>query len=137
MGFRTQVVAPRPRSSSASSRTKRILEQRQTKTLPLTLQASLPQMKTKVIKRKFEDQVDNRTTLDEDTTAHATAHAVTPATQQHGGAVAAAGRVQPPLPPNTASSPAPSPGGKGATSKRAAGRAGVLGRMLGPKADAD
>ncbi len=49
-------------------------------------------MKTKVIKHKFEDQEDTRTTQDEDAAADAAADAVTPATPPHGGAAAAAGR---------------------------------------------
>ncbi len=94
-------------------------------------------MKTKVIKHKFKDQEGTRTQPDEDSAADAAADAVTPATLQHGGAVASAGRVEPPQAPSTASSPVPSPGGKGTASKRAAGQAGVVGRMLGPKADAN
>ena len=78
-------------------------------------------MKTKVIKRKFKDQEDTRTTPDEDAAADAAADAVTPATPPHGGAAAAAGRVELPLAPSTASGPAPSPGGMDAASKRAAG----------------
>ncbi len=71
----------RSKSSRAISRTKRILEQRWTRTLPPTL---LP-MKTKIIKRKFEDQEDTRTTPDEDATADAAADAVNPSTPPHGG----------------------------------------------------
>jgi hypothetical protein len=78
-------------------------------------------MKTEVIKRKFETQEDTGTTQDEDATAYADANAVTPATPPHGGAAAAACRVEPPLAPSTASGPARSPGGMGAASKRAAG----------------
>ncbi len=59
-------------------------------------------MKTKVIKRKFEDQEDTGTTPDEDAAADAAADAVTPATPPHWGAAAAAGRVEPPLAPSTA-----------------------------------
>jgi len=69
-------------------------------------------MKTKIIKSKFEDQEDTRM-LDEDTATDATADAVTPSTPPHGGAAAAAGRVEPPQAPSTASGPAPSPGGMG------------------------
>ncbi len=89
-------------------------------------------MKTKVIKHKFEDQEDTGTTPDED--GGGGGDAVTPATPTHWGSAAATGRVEPPLAPSTASGPAPSPGGIGAASKRAAGGGG---RMLGPKADAD
>ena len=78
-------------------------------------------MKTKVIKRKFEDQEDTGTTPDEDAAADAAADAVTPDTPPHGGAAAAAGRVEPPLVPSTASGPAPSLGGMGAASKQAEG----------------
>jgi hypothetical protein len=46
-------------------------------------------MKTKVIKRKFEDQEDTRTMQDEDAAADAAADAVISATQPHGGAAAA------------------------------------------------
>ncbi len=81
----------------------------------------LLQMKTKVIKRKFEDQEDTRTTPDEDADADAAADAATPATQPHGGAAATVGRVEPPQAPSTASGSAPSPGGMGAASKRVAG----------------
>ena len=116
--------------SSASSRTKRIPEQHRTRT-PLQ---TLLLMKTKVIKHKFEDQEDTRTTQDEDAAADAAADAVTPATPPHGGAAAAAGRVAPPPAPSTASDPAPRPGGIGAANKRAAG---VVGSMLGHNADAD
>jgi hypothetical protein len=107
--------------------------------------------KTKIVKRKFEDQEDTGTMPDEDTAANtaadedhghqaqvrgprgdqedtrttldddAAADAVIPATPQHWGRAAAAGRVEPPQAPSTASSPAPSPRGKGAASKRAAG----------------
>ena len=90
-------------------------------------------MKTKVIKRKFEDQEDTGTTPDEDAAA-AAADAFTPATPPHGGAAAAAGRVELPPAPSTASGPVPSPG---AWALRASGRHGVVGRMQGPKADAD
>ncbi len=95
MGIRTPAFAQRPR-------TKRIPEQRRTRTQPPMLPASLLPMKTKVIKRKFKDREDTRTTLDEDAAADAAANAVTPATPQHGGAVAAAGRVEPPQAPSTA-----------------------------------
>ncbi len=54
---------------------------------------------------------------DKDATAEAAADAATPAFPQYGGAAAAAGGVEPPQAPSTASSPAPraapSPGGKG------------------------
>jgi hypothetical protein len=115
IGFRAPDFATRPRSSRASSRTKRIPEQRRTRTLLPTLQ----QMKTKVTvtKSKFEDQEDSRTTQDEDAAANAAADAVIPAIPPHGGA----------------STACPPPGGKGTASKRAAGGGG---RMLGPKADA-
>jgi hypothetical protein len=47
-------------------------------------------MKTKVIKRKFEDQEDTRTTQDEDAAADAAANAVIPdTTLPHWGAEAA------------------------------------------------
>ncbi len=78
-------------------------------------------MKTKIIKHKFEDQEDTRTTPDEDAATNAAADAVTPSTLPHWGAAASACRVEPPLAPSTASGPAPSPGGMGAASKRAAG----------------
>ncbi len=78
-------------------------------------------MKTEIIKRKFEDQEDTRTTPDEDAATDAAADAVTPSTPPHGGAAAAVGRVEPPQAPSTASGPAPSPGGMGAASKLAAG----------------
>ncbi len=45
----------------------------------------------------------------QDAAADAAADAATPATPLHGGAAAAAGRVEPPPAPSTASSPAPSP----------------------------
>ncbi len=79
--------------------------------------------KTKVVERKLEDQEDTRTTPDRDKDAatDAAADAATPATLQHGGAAAATGGVKPPLAPSTASSPAPSHGGKGAATTRAAG----------------
>ena len=89
-------------------------------------------MKTKVIKRKFEDQEDTGTTLDED--AAAAADAVTPATPPHGA-------QQPPpagwslhWPPAL---PVVLPPALGAWALRASGRLGVVGRMLGPKAVAD
>jgi hypothetical protein len=74
---------------------------------------------------------------DKDATADAADNAVTPITQQHGKAIPATGRVGHPPAPSTASSPASSPGGKNAASKRVAGRAGGVGRMLGAEADAD
>ncbi len=85
--------------SSASSRTKRILEQRLTRTPPRTLLL----MKTKIIKGKFEDQEDTRTTQDEDAATDAAANAIPPFTPPHWGAAAAAGRVEPPTAPSTAS----------------------------------
>ncbi len=42
-------------------------------------------MKTKIIKCKFEDQEDTRTTPDEDAAANAAADAVNPSTLPHGG----------------------------------------------------
>jgi hypothetical protein len=45
--------------------------------------------KTKVVKRKFEDQEDARTTQGEDAAADAAADTVIPATPPHGGAAAA------------------------------------------------
>ncbi len=75
--------------------------------------------KTKVVKRKLEDQEDTRTTPDKDAAADASES--TPATPPHGGWAAAASGVEPPLALSTASSPAPSPGGKDAASKRPAG----------------
>ncbi len=51
---------------------------------------------------------------------------------QHVGAAYAAGRVEPPQAPSTASSPA-----LGARALLASGRQGVVGRMPGPKADTD
>ncbi len=76
-------------------RTKRIQEQHRSRTQLLTLQASLQQVKTKVVKHKFRDQEDTRTLPDEDSATDAAADAVNPATLQHGGAVASAGRVEP------------------------------------------
>ncbi len=69
-----------------------------------TQEPTLLLIKTKVIKSKFEDQKDTGTMQDED--ADAATDAVTPATQpptSHGGAAAAAGRVEPPPAPSTAS----------------------------------
>ncbi len=92
----------------------------------------MPQDQHKLVfKRKFEDQKDTGATPDEDAAADAAADAATPTTPQHKGAAAAAGRVEPPAAPSTASSPAPALGA------RASGWHGVIGRMLGPKADAD
>ena len=88
-----------------------------------------------VVKCKFEDQEETRAAPDEDAAADAAANAATPTILPHGGAAAAAGRVEPPAAPITASSPAPSPGGTQAL-PRASGWHGVAGRMLGPKADA-
>ncbi len=94
----------------------------------------MPQDQHKVVKRKFEDQKDTGATQDEDAAADAAADAATPTTPPHGGA-AAAGRVEPPLalqlPPAL---PVALPPALGA---RASGWHGVVGRMLGPKADAD
>ena len=73
----------------------------------------MPRDQHKVVKCKFKDQKETRATPDEDAAAVAAANAATPTTQQHWGAAAAAGRVDPPAAPITASSPAPSPGGKG------------------------
>jgi hypothetical protein len=88
-------------------------------------------MKTKVITHKFKGQEDTRIMQDEAAAADAAADAVTPATPPHGGAAAAAGKVELPPASSTASGSAP-PGGMGAASVQ-----GVVGRMLGPKADAD
>jgi hypothetical protein len=100
----------------------------------LTLQL----MKTKVIQRKFEDQdsEDTRTMPDEDAAADAAADAVIPATQPNGGAAAAASRVKPHWPPAL---PIVLPPALGARAHRlqARGLQGVVGRMLGPNADAD
>jgi hypothetical protein len=88
-------------------------------------------MKTKVmIKHKFEDQEDTITTQDKDAAADAAADAVIPATQPHGGAAAAVGRVERPL-------PVVLPPALGARALQASGLQGVVGRMLGPQADAD
>ena len=74
----------------------------------------MPQDQHKVVKCKFKDQEETRATPDEDATADAAANAAAPTIPQHGGAAAAAGRVEPPAAPITAStSPAPSPGGTG------------------------
>ncbi len=73
----------------------------------------MPQDQHKVVKCKFEDQEETRATPDEDAAAYAAVNAATPTTPPHGVAAAAAGRVEPPAAPITASSPAPSPGGKG------------------------
>ncbi len=59
MGFRKRC----PRTKVVEW-TKRIPELRQTRTLQLTMQASLLQMKSKVIKRNLEDQEDTRATPD-------------------------------------------------------------------------
>ncbi len=84
-------------------------------------------MKTKGIKFKFEDQEDTRITLDEDAAADA--------------AAGLTGAQQPPpagwslyWPPAL---PVVLPPALGAWALRASGRQGVVGRMLGPKADAD
>ncbi len=58
---------------------------------------------------------------DKEAAADAAANAATPTTPQHRGEAAAAGVMEPPLAPSTASSPAPSPGSKGAASKLTAG----------------
>ncbi len=79
-------------------------------------------MKTKVIKSKVKDQKDTGTTPDKDAAADAAADAVNPATLPHGGAAVAAGRVEPPLAPSTASGPAPSPGWGHGRCEQAGGR---------------
>jgi hypothetical protein len=86
---------------------------------------------TKVVKRKFEDQEDTRTTHDEDAAVDASAATATPATLPHGVAAAGGGGVVPPA------LPVALPPAQGARELRESGRQGVVGRMLGPKADAD
>jgi hypothetical protein len=90
-------------------------------------------MKTKIIKRKFEDQENTRTTPDEDAAADAAADAVNPSTPPHGGrssrsrhCPAGWSLYRPVLPPALR-----------AWALRASGWLGVVGRMLGPKADAE
>ena len=73
----------------------------------------LPQDQHKVIKCKFKDQEETRATPDEDAAANAAANAAAPTIPPHGSAASAAGRVEPPAAPITASSPATSPGGTG------------------------
>ena len=93
----------------------------------------MPQDQHKVVKCKFKDQEETRATPDEDVAANAAAPTIPP----HGSAASAAGRVEPPAAPITASSPAGGlPQALGALA-RASGWHGVAGRMLGPKADAD
>ena len=70
----------------------------------------LPQDQHKVVKCKFKDQEETRATPDKDAAADAAANAATPTIQQHWSVAAAAGRVEPPAAPITASSPSPSPG---------------------------
>ncbi len=77
--------------------------------------------------RGYRSHTVTGATRDKDAAADADADAATPTTQPHGGAAAAAGSVEPQqaLPP--------------ALGARASGRQGVtvVGRMLGPKADAN
>ena len=72
----------------------------------------MPQDQHKVVKCKFKDQEEIRATPDEDA-ADAAANAAAPTIPPHGSAASAAGRVEPPAAPITASSPATSPGGTG------------------------
>jgi hypothetical protein len=79
----------------------------------------LPQDQHKVVKSTFEDQ--KRIPEQRLTRMQAPTQVVgdtIPTAQQHWGAAAAGGWMEPPTDPSTASSPAPSPGGKG---KRVAG----------------
>ena len=73
----------------------------------------MPQDQHKVVKCKFKDQEEARATTDEDAAADAAANAATPTIPPHGSVAAAAGRVEPPAAPITASSTAPSPWGTG------------------------
>ena len=76
----------------------------------------MPQDQHMFVKCKFKDQEETRAAPDEDAAADAAANAAAPtlpAIPQHGSAAAAAGRVEPPAAPITASSPATSPGGTG------------------------
>ncbi len=84
-------------------------------------------MKTKVIKRKFEDQEDTGTTRDEDAAANAAPHLTGELQQQQAGWSL---HLPPALP--VVLSPV-----LGAWALRASGWQGVVGRMLGPKTDAD
>ncbi len=83
--------------------------------------------KSKIIKRKFEDQVDTERAQDSDAEA-ADAGDITPATPPDGGAAATSGGEELP--------PAPSPGARTAKPR---GRGGVvvLESLPRPQADAD
>ena len=72
----------------------------------------MPHDQHKVVNCKFKDQEGTKATPDEDAAANAAANAAAPNIPPHGSAAAAAGRVEPPAAPITASrEPCPQPWG--------------------------
>ena len=80
---------------------------------------------SKVVKRKFEDQVDTECALDADTADAAAATPATPATSPDASAAAASGGEEPPQ--------VPSPGGK-SLAGGSKGRAGAVSNKKAAKA---